>query len=254
MNKLLTATLALALGLAATPVRAAEIRVLTAGAYKGVLTAMAPGFEQRTGHRLVIANDTAGGVLAKVRAGEAVDAVILTPAGVSSLGELIQPESSRELARVGIAVAVRDGAPKPDVSTSDGIRAAVVNARAPAWIDPAAGGSSGIYMDRLWERWGIATLVLPKAVLVNGGLVADRLLDGSADLAFQQASELSGVPGVTVVGLLPAAIQNYTTYAGAVTARAAEPAAAAALLDYLAGPAAAVPLASRGMETPRGKQ
>jgi len=229
--------------------QAAEIRVLTAGAYKAVLTAMAPGFEQQTGHTLRVQTDTAGGVLQTVRAGEAVDVVILTPAGVESLGALVRPGSMRELARVGIAVAVRQGAPRPDISTPDGIRAAVVAARAPAWIDPAAGGSSGIYMDKLWERWGIASLVLPKAVLVKGGLVADKLLDGTADLAFQQASELTGVPGVEVVGLLPAEIQNETTYAGAVTARSTQP-AATDLLAYLAGPYAAVPLARRGMTEP----
>lgn len=229
---------------------AAEVRVLTAGAFKGVLLGLQPGFETASGHRLLIQNDTAGGVQAKVKAGVPADVVMLTPAGLEALGGLVRDGSVRNLAKVGIAVAVRAGSPKPDITTADGIRAAAVNARAPAWIDPAAGGSSGIYMSRLWERWGIASLLLPKAVLVNGGLVADKLLDGTADLAFQQESELTGVPGVEVVGPLPAAIQSYTTYAGAVPASSAQPDAAAALLSYLAGPQAAPVLAAKGMTAP----
>ena len=230
--------------------QAAEIRVLTAGAYRSVLMGLAPGFEQQTGHRLIVQSDTAGGVQQKIRAGEPADVIVLTPAGVEALGDKVRAGSMQPLARVGISVAVRAGAPHPAIGTPDAIRAAVVNARAPAWIDPAAGGSSGIYMDGLWERWGIASLVLPKAVLVNGGLVADKLLSGEADLAFQQTSELTGVAGVQVVGPLPAEIQSYTVYAGAITARSTQPAAAAALLDYLAGPAAAVVLAGRGMTPP----
>ncbi len=251
MTRLLVLLLAL---LAAGPVRAAELRVLTAGAFKAVLLAMAPRWEARSGDRLLIETDTAGGVQARVAAGQAVDLVVLTPPGIAALGGLVRDGSVRAVASVGIAVAVRAGAPQPDVSTPDGVRAAVMGARAPAWIDPSAGGSSGIYIDRLWEQWGIAGVVLPKAVLVNGGLVADRLLDGTADLAFQQQSELTGVPGVTVVGPLPAPIQSYTTYAGAVPAASRQPDAAAALLAFLAGPDAAPVLAARGMTTPRETQ
>lgn len=225
---------------------AADVRVLTTGAYRSVLVALAPVVERETGHRLIVTNDTAGGVVDKVRAGEVVDLVVVTPAGARSLGALLGATTA--LGKVGIGVAVREGAAKPAIGTEAELRAAVLAARAPAWIDPAAGGSSGIYMDALWARWGIAGQVLPKAVLVHGGLVSDALLDGSADLAFQQVSELTGVPGVVVLGPLPAEVQSYTVYAGAVPLASVHQAEARAVLDWLAGPEAVAGLRQRGME------
>lgn len=246
---LLLAPLLLAL-LAAAPARAAEIQVLTAGAFKSVLAALAPGYEAVSGDHLTLRNDTAGAVQQQVRAGTDADVVVLTPAGIDALGPLVTPGTMHPLARVGIGVAIRTGAPRPDISSPEAVRAAILAARAPAWIDPASGGSSGIAMARLFESWGIAGQLAGKAVLVQGGLVADALLDGRADLAFQQISELAGIPGITVLGPLPAAIQSYTTYAGAIPASAPHPEAAARLLDYLAGPAATRALAARFMDPP----
>ena len=127
---------------------------------------------------------------------------------------------------------------------------ALLAARGVATIDPAAGGSSGIYLWQLFEKMGIAAQLKPKAVLVPGGLVAQRLLNGEADLAIHQISEILAVPGATLVGPLPAEIQNYTVYAGAVAAKARDAAAAQALLATLAGPAAAQVLKDKGMEMP----
>ena len=229
-------------------VQAAELKVLSSGAYRAALVEMAPALERETGHKLVISNETAGGVAARVKAGEVLDLVVLPPSNAAGLGGLIGPVVA--LARVGIGVAVKEGAPHPDVSTVAGVRAAVLAARAPAWIDPAAGGSSGIYMAGLWAKWGIAGEVAGKAVLVNGGLVSDKIRSGEADLAFQQLSELTGAPGVVVVGPLPAEIQNFTTYSGAVPASSSQKGAAGEVLAWLAGPHAAVALRARGMEAP----
>lgn len=239
--------LVLALLLSA-PARAAEIQVLTAGAYRAVLVALAPAFERDTGHRLAIRNETAGGVQQKIRANEPADLVVVPPATLQALGPLIRPGAT-PLAKVGIGVAVPKGAPHPDISTPEAIRAAVLAARAPAWIDPASGGSSGIYLAKLWEQWGIAAQLAPKAVLANGGLVADKLTSGAADLGFQQRSELEN-HGVDVLGPLPETIQLYTIYAGAIPAAAVQPEPAAALLAYLASPAAAPALAAAGMQAP----
>ncbi len=229
-------------------VQAAELKVLTSGAFRAALVAMAPLILQQTGHRLHIDNETAGGVAKRVGAGEALDLIVLPPSNAAGLGAAIGP--ARPLARVGIGMAVKDGAPRPAVGTVDEVRAVALASRAPAWIDPAAGGSSGIYMAGLWAKWGIADQLAPKAVLVHGGLVSDKLRSGEADLAFQQLSELTGVPGVVVLGPLPAAIQSYTVYAGAVPAKAAEPEAARQVLDWLAGPLALPVLQAKGMEAP----
>ena len=232
-----------------TPTNAAEIQILTAGAYRSVLTTLAPTFEQFTGHHLTIRTETAGGVLEKIRAKDPADLIILTPAGITALADLVRPNSMRPLAKVGIAIAVPKGAPRPDISTPEAVRAAVLAARAPAWIDPAAGGSSGIYMAKLWETWGIAAQLAPKAVLVQGGLVSDRLTNGTADLAFQQRSELEN-HGVDVLGPLPPSIQTYTTYAGAIPASSTQPEAAAALLTFLSSSVPVPTLLANGMQTP----
>ena len=230
---------------------AADLKVLTAGAFKPVLVAMQPAFERQTGHRLLIDNDTAGGLQKRITGGEAFDVVFTSPASLQPLraaGKLAA-EEPLPLARVAIGVAVRKGAALPDIGSVDAFRAMVVNARSVAYIDPAAGGSSGIYLDRLFERWGIAPQVRAKAVLVPGGLVAQKVVDGSADIAIHQISEILAVPDAVLVGPLPAEIQNYTVYAGAVAVAARDPVAARAFLALL-GSAEAREILTKGMQAP----
>jgi len=244
-----TAVIAVATAL---PAAAAEIKVLTAGAFKPVLTALAPGFERDSGHRLVVDNDTAGALARRIAAGEAFDVVVLTTAALDELARAgrLAPGPATPLARVAIGVAVKRGAPLPDVSSVAAFRQALLDARAVAYIDPAAGGSSGIYLSRLFERWGIAAQIAPKAVLVPGGLVAERVVSGEADLAIHQISEILAVPGALLVGPLPEEIQNYTVYAGGVAAAPRDAVAARALLDRLAGEPARAVLKDKGMQAP----
>jgi molybdate transport system substrate-binding protein len=248
-----TLALAAALLALAAPLRAAaaDVKVLTTGAYKPVVTALVADFEQRTGHRLEVVNDTAGALARRVAAGEAFDLLVLTPGPLQQLvqaGVVVGPPT--RLAKVAIGVAVRQGAPLPDIGSVAAFQQALLAARAVATIDPAAGGSSGIYLWQLFEKMGIAARLKPTAVLVPGGLVAQRLLNGEADLAIHQISEILAVPGATLVGPLPAEIQNYTVYAGAVSAKARDAAAAQAFLATLAGPGAAAVLKDKGMEAP----
>ena len=242
---------------AATPATAADIKVLTAGAYKPVILALQADFEAQTGHRLKIENDTTGALQRRVSGGEAFDVLVITPGALAQLvqaGKVVDGSknegATRSLARVAIGVAVKSGAALPDISTVGTFQNALLAARAVAYIDPVAGGSSGIYLSQLFEKWGMAERIKAKAVLVPGGLVAQRVVNGQADIAIHQISEILAVPGATLVGPIPAEIQNYTVYAGGVSMAAAEPAAARALLDLLAGPAAATVLKSKGMEAP----
>ena len=156
-----------------------------------------------------------------------------------------------ELARVAIGVAVKDGAPKPDISSVEKFRAALTAARKIAYIDPASGGSSGIYLAGLFDKWGVADAIKAKAVLVPGGLVAEKLVSGEADLALHQISEILAVRGATLVGPLPAEIQNYTVYAGGLSATTKQADAARKLLAALAGDGAQAVLKDKGMEAPR---
>ena len=152
------------------------------------------------------------------------------------------------LARVAIGVAVKKGAPSPDISSVAAFQDALLKARAVAYIDPAAGGSSGIYLSELFVKLGIADRIKPKAVLVPGGLVAERLVNDQADIALHQISEILAVPGATLVGPIPREIQNYTIYAGALGTGARDAAAARALLAALKGPEAEAILKDKGME------
>jgi molybdate transport system substrate-binding protein len=240
------------LGAALFSAQAADIQVLTAGAFKPVLLALAPAFEQRSGHKLLIANDTAGALQKRIAGGEAFDVVVLTPGALEALTKSgqIAAGSTRKLARVAIGVAVKQGAPLPDIGSVAAFQRALTSARAVATIDPASGGSSGIYLWQYFERAGIAAQLKPKAVLVMGGLVAERLVTGEADIAIHQISEILSVPGVTLVGPIPADIQNHTVYAGGLSAAARDPLAARALLDWLASPTAAAVLKDKGMEAP----
>ncbi|MBK9199894.1 molybdate ABC transporter substrate-binding protein [Candidatus Skiveiella danica] len=231
---------------------AAELKVLTAGAFKPVVAALAPVFEGQTGHTVRIENDTAGALARRIGNGEAFDVVVLTPAAMELLEQAgrVARGSSVRLARVAIGVAVKQGAPLPAIGSESDFRQALLAARAVAYIDPAAGGSSGIYLTQLFQRMGIAAQIAPKAVLVPGGLVAQRLVSGEADLALHQISEILAVPGVTLVGPIPAEVQNYTVYAGGLAATSADLPAARAFLELLAGERAKTVLKDKGMEAP----
>jgi molybdate transport system substrate-binding protein len=235
---------------AATGAEAADIKVLTAGAFKQVVVAMAPEFEKETGHKLIIDNDTVGALVKRIEGGEAFDVTFLAPGAVDALikkGKVA--EGSRvNIARVGVGVVVKEGAPKPDIGTVDAFKRAVLAAKSVAYIDPASGGSSGIYVAKLLEQLGIADQVAPKAKLKDGGHVADLIVSGEAELGIHQISEIVPVKGATLVGPLPKEIQNYTTYAAGLSASAKDADAAKALVKFLTGPRTGEVLKATGME------
>ena len=229
---------------------AAEIKVLTAGAFKQVVLALVPDFEKQSGHKVIVDNGTAGQLKKRIEGGEAFDVAVITPAVVDELtgkGKLAQG-SRVNLASVGVGVVVKEGAPKPDVSTVDAFKRALLAAKSVAYIDPASGGSSGIYIDKLLERLGIADQIRPKAKLKKGGHVADLIVSGEAELGLHQISEIVPVKGAVLVGPLPKDIQNTTTYAAGLSASAKDKSAAEALIKAFSGPAAAAVLKSKGME------
>jgi molybdate transport system substrate-binding protein len=242
----------LMLGLAPAMAQAADVKILTTGAMKAVVLELVPQFEKETGHKAVVDNDTAGGVTRRVEGGEAVDLVVNTPGGLNGLAEKgkVVRDSWANVARVGVGVVVKEGAPIPDVSSVDAFKRALVAAKSVAYIDPASGGSSGIYLTGLFEKLGIAADIKPKAKLKQGGYVADLIASGEAELGLHQISEILPVKGVKLAGPLPAEIQNYTTYAAAVSTDAKQPDGAGALIKLLTGPSADSVLKTRGMERP----
>ncbi len=248
MRMILAGLLAL---LATAPAAAAEIKLLTTGAFKSVALALIPRFEAETGHTVVVENDTAGGLVRRIGEGAAFDVVVLTPGAIRDLAAQGKVAGAPvDLARVGIGVAVKAGAPRPDIGSVEAFKRMLLDARSVAYIDPRAGGSSGVYLAQLFQRLGVAEQVQGKAVLVPGGLVAERVFNGDAQIGIHQISELLAVSVAEFVGPLPAEIQNYTGYAGGVGASAREPAAARALLATFSGPAAATVLRDKGMLPP----
>ena len=229
--------------------QAAEVKVLTAGTLKGVVVALAPQFERQSAEKLVVENDTVGALSRRIENGEACDVVIATPAALRSLAGKgkVAEESARPVARVGIGVMVKVGAPKPDVSTVEAFKDALRNAKTVAYIDPASGGSSGVYLTQLFERLGIAADINGKARLKQGGHVADLIVSNEAELGIHQISEILPVAGVTLVGPLPEAIQNYTAYSAAACAASKDSAAVRRFIDLLAGPEAKPVLNEKGL-------
>ena len=232
------------------PANAAEIKVLTAGAFKQVVLEVVPQYEKQSGNKVSVSNDTAGALKKRIEEGEPFDVAIITPA---VLGELIEKGkiaagTNVNVASVGIGVVVREGAAKPDISNVEAFKRALLAAQSVAYIDPASGGSSGVYIEKLLDRLGIADQIRSKAKLKKGGHVADLIVSGEAELGLHQISEIIPVKGAVLVGPLPEEIQNRTTYAAGLSASTVNKEAAGALIKVLSGPTGAAVLKSKGME------
>lgn len=226
------------------------LQVLTAGAFKQVVQEVAPDFEKNTGHQIRIVNDTAGNLVRRIGQGEPFDVVVLTPSALEGLEKQghVLPGTLTPLARVGVGVAVRQGQPRPRLSDVDDFVMALKSARRVAYIDPASGGSSGIYLQGLFRRLHLDDVLAGKSVLVNGGLVAEKLVTGQADLAIHQISEILAVSGADLVGPLPESIQNYTRYAGALGMHSTRADVGRQFLAALSSPLALQVMARKGLE------
>ncbi len=230
---------------------AADLKLLTAGAYKPVALELIPEFEKRTGHKVTVENATAGALQKRIADGEYFDVVVLPPLVLGPLlGGRVVESSAKALARSGIGVGIKQGTSVPDISDVEAFKKTLLAARAVAYIDPAAGGSSGIYLAKLFEKLGIAEQLKSKSVLVPGGLVAERLVSGQADIALHQISEILAVPGAALVGPIPLDVQYYTPYSGGVSTGSRNRAAADAFLLALADPSNLPLLKKKGMDGP----
>src|SRR5579871_3669223 len=249
--KVVVAALALAASVSGMAVAAAaEIKVVSGGAFKQVLSALAAQYEKESGNKIDVIYQTVGQHLALIRSGrEDFDVAVLTPDAIDSLANdgKIVAGSRADLAKTGVGVAVKASAPVPDISTVDAFKQALLKAKSVAYIDPKSGGSSGIYVEKLLERLGIADQIQPKTKLKQGGAVAELVASGEAELGVHQISEILPVKGVTLVGPLPKEIQNLTTYAAGLSSAPKQPEAAKAFIKALSGPQAAAVLKSKGM-------
>jgi molybdate transport system substrate-binding protein len=222
------------------------VRGISSMATKALLGDLAALYEQRHGVRVAI--ESVGGVDAakRVAAGEAFDAVFLAADAIDKLIATRSAHGPRvDLVRSAVAIAVRAGAPRPDIANEQAVKRAVLAARKVGYST----GPSGVALVKLLERWGIADALVGRLVQAPAGVPVGALVaHGEVELGFQQLSELMSLPGIDVVGPLPEAIQIVTTFSGAVGGRAAEPVGARALLAFMASPEVASVKQRHGMQ------
>lgn len=219
---------------------AAELKVLSARAVKSAVSALVQDFSRASGRGVACDFAPVGGIEAKLAAGTPADVVILSTSAIATLAgtQQIVSGSERMLGRTSIGVAVRAGAPLPDIATPEAFKALLIAARAIALSDPAVGGTAARYLPQLFARMEIADALEAKLVRCSGGGdVAERVAHGEAEIGITFISEMLPIAGVRVVGPLPAVYGNDTTYCAAVHANSVDSAAAGALIGALASPA-----------------
>jgi molybdate transport system substrate-binding protein len=227
---------------------AAEIKVITSVGVKAILEELAPAFERTSGHKLKITYGTAVPLKRQIDSGETFDVVILVPGMIDDLTKQgkIAAGTNANVAKSGIGVAIKQGAPKPDVSSTDAFKKTLLATKSIAYSKE---GQSGAAMARIMERIGIAAEMAPKTILeTRPGGVALNVVEGKADLAFNLISEILPVAGAELVGPLPAELQSYVIFTSGIGSTSKEAAATKAFVDFLKAPAAVPVLKAKGME------
>lgn len=231
---------------------ATALTVFTSGGFNAAFDTLAASYRQTTGTPITIAHgpsmgDTPNAIPARLGRREPADVVILARSGLDKLAEagLVVPDTAIDLGLSKIAVAVRAGAPVPDISTPDAVRATLLKAKSVAWSDSA----SGVYIQStMLDRLGVADQVRPKGRMIPATPVGEIVASGQAEIGFQQLSELKPVKGIRIVGLLPASLQKVTAFSGGVVAYSPHQAQARALLRYLSSPQADAAIRASGLE------
>ena len=204
----------LALPLLALPqfANAAEIKVLSSNAAKAMLEDAAPLFEKASGHKVILGFGTSQQVAKRIGDGESADLVVITPEAIDQLvkqGKL-QAGSRIDVARSLVGIAVKKGAPHPDIKTPEAVKKTLLAAKSVTFSDPSTGATSGVHTAKMFERLGIAAEMKPKYVLGDGNSTGPIVARGDAEMAIQQISALKPYAGVEVVGPLPDELQYVT--------------------------------------------
>ena len=245
------AAIAVFLSAQAAVASAAEIKVFSTVGVKSVLEVLVPKFEKATGHKLTITWSTAALLAKRVQAGEQADTLILIKGNLETLQKegKIMPGTDVIFSKSIFAVGVKAGAPKPDISTPDALKQALLASKAVSYTDPASGGASGVYTAKQIAKVGITEQMKGKTKHPqSGGFSGSLLVDGQADIAINSKPELMSVPGVEVVGPLPGDMAYTVIYAAGVQSGAAHADAAKALVKYLMSPEAQAVFKAKGFD------
>jgi molybdate transport system substrate-binding protein len=222
------------------------IKVFASNSVRGAVEALLPGFEQAGGGSVDIVFDPAKAILRRIAAGETADVALLGTPTLEDLAAqgVIDPASMRAMARSGVGVGVKSGTPHPKIDTVDAFRQMLLEAES---IAHTTEGASGMYFSTLIDTLGLGEQVRPKTRTRPGGLIGEVLVAGGARIGIQQISELRAVPGVDVVGPLPAPIQKMFGNSAGLFARCADPAGGAALIAFLTSAQAAPVYEAHGL-------
>ena len=229
---------------------AAEIKVLVPIGLKPAMIELIPKFEQSSGHRATVDYGTVGALAARIQKGEAADLVIASRQQIANLQKQgrIAEGSPADIAKQGVGVFVRKGAPKPDISSVEAFNRMLLNAKSIAHADPMRGGGTAVYVASLLGRLDIAADIKSKITTFPPG-VYDTIARGDVEIGFGGVSEIMADPSVELVGSLPAAIQNYTLFAAGIVANSKQQEASKALVQFISSPAAAAIMRAKGFET-----
>jgi molybdate transport system substrate-binding protein len=220
--------------------QAAELKVLSSTALKAAMEELGPQFERASEYKLAITFGPSAALKPQIEAGETFDLAMITPASIDDLIKQgrIEAGSRSNIGRTGIGVAIRAGAPKPDISTVAAFKRALLDAKSITYGDPARGGLSSVYFVSLLERLGIADQIKAKAKLGTPSEGVRPVATGEAELGIGQASEIPLVPGVELLGPFPAELQSYTNVTAGIGTHAKEANGAKALIKFLTSPVA----------------
>jgi molybdate transport system substrate-binding protein len=245
---------AMAVAVLAGPSAAADLEVISAGAVRGLIGQIINDYSQKSGQKFDFTIGTTGQLRNIIASGQHADLIICSAPLMSELEKVgkFLAGSRTDLGRVGIGVAVREGATVPDVATPEALKAALVAAKSVAYTNPAEGGTSGIYFAGLAERLGIGDAIKAKSVLTKGGReAAIEVAQGRAELAIVFISEAVVIKGVKLAGPLPPPLQDYSVYAAAIPASSTDPAAARAFVAALTSAEMAGRWRRNGFEPPK---
>lgn len=234
--------------LRAAPTTAAEIKVLSSNGLRDVLHELVPEFERASGHEILLEVDSSAGVKRKVEGGAEFDVALAGPDHIAALADAgkIARNSEIKVARTGIGMAVRKGAPKPDISTVEGLKRALLQAQS---IMHNKEGISGTHMAAVFERLGVKEQLVPKIKLkLVSGPVAEHVANGEVEVGFQLISEIIPVKGAELVGPLPAEMQKHVEFTAGISASAKQDAAAREFIRFLKRPTSGEAMKHGGLD------